>query len=287
MKTKGLVKAMIEINNVVKKYNENKPNECVAIKGISLRIESGEMVAIMGKSGCGKSTLLHMLAGIDLPTSGEIIIDGKATSNLTDKDLSKFRRENIGIVLQDFMLIEELSVIENVLVPLNFTEMKKSEKKSLAVNMIYKVDLEKYVNKPVSQLSGGEKQRVAIARALVSDASIILADEPTGSLDEVNSKAIMQMLLSINKKLGKTVIVVTHDKDVAAQCDRIIFISDGIISTSLDGNKELDSESSSDSTVLDSESSSDNTVLDSKTSSDNKQLDNESSSDKKELDSEN
>lgn len=253
MKTKGLVKAMIEINNVVKKYNENKPNECVAIKGISLRIESGEMVAIMGKSGCGKSTLLHMLAGIDLPTSGEIIIDGKATSNLTDKDLSKFRRENIGIVLQDFMLIEELSVIENVLVPLNFTEMKKSEKKSLAVNMIYKVDLEKYVNKPVSQLSGGEKQRVAIARALVSDASIILADEPTGSLDEVNSKAIMQMLLSINKKLGKTVIVVTHDKDVAAQCDRIIFISDGIISTSLDGNKELDNEFSSDIKELDSE----------------------------------
>lgn len=221
---------MIEIKNIIKKYNENKSNECIAIKGLTLLIDNGESVAIMGKSGCGKSTLLHMIAGIDFPTTGEISIDGVILSSMSDKGITKFRREKIGIVMQDFYLIEELTVFENVLVPLNFTKMKKNEKKNLATKLIYQVDLEKYINKPVLQLSGGEKQRVAIARALVTDASFILADEPTGSLDEESSKSIMDMLLRINKNLGKTVIVVTHDKDVAAYCDRIITLFDGKLS---------------------------------------------------------
>lgn len=218
---------MIEIKNVVKKYNEKKSNECIAINGLSLSIEDGDSVAIMGKSGCGKSTLLHMIAGIDFPTSGEIVINGVLTSAMSDKDNAKFRREQIGIVMQNFYLIDEFTVLENVLIPLNFKRLKNTEKKNLATKLIYQVDLEKYVDKPVSQLSGGEKQRVAIARALVTDAPIILADEPTGSLDEENSKIIMDMLIRINKNLGKTIIVVTHDKDVAAYCNRIILLSDG------------------------------------------------------------
>lgn len=220
---------MIKINNLRKVYNESKENECIAIDDISLEIKDGEMVAIMGKSGSGKSTLLHLIAGIDNPTNGEILIDDTNVSKLNEKEISKFRREKISIVMQDYYLIEELSVLDNVLVPLNFSKIKNNEKKEKAIKIIHQLDIEKYLNKPVCELSGGEKQRVAIARSLVCDANIILADEPTGSLDIENTKNIMELLKRINQKLNKTIVIITHDLDVANYCDRIVLIADGKI----------------------------------------------------------
>ncbi len=220
---------MIEINNIIKKYNENKENECIAVNGVSLKINTGDFIAIMGKSGSGKSTLLHLIAGIDFPTSGEIKINGQKITGMKDSTLAEYRNKNIGIILQQFFLINECNVLDNIILPLNFTSMKRKDKLKRATKLICQLDLEKYVKKPVMQLSGGEKQRVAIARALINEPNLILADEPTGSLDEENSGIIMQMLQRINKKLGKTIMIITHDKDVANYCNRIITIHDGKI----------------------------------------------------------
>lgn len=216
---------MIRLVNINKTYNYKKSNAFCALKGINLSINDGEMLAIIGKSGAGKSTLMHILGCIDDFESGDYFIDDINVKDISNGKKAEIRNEKIGIVMQDFALIEEYTVLENVMVPLLFDKSKKDKKKT-AIKAIESVGIGDLTNKPVNKLSGGQKQRVAIARAIVNDPVFILADEPTGALDSNTSLEIMQVFKDLNK-LGKTIIIITHDKDVAQKCDRIVEMKDG------------------------------------------------------------
>ena len=219
---------MITLENVHKIYNPRKANEFEALKGVSLTIEDGEMVAIIGKSGAGKSTLLHILACIDSYESGEYKIDDTLVKNLSEKQYAQIRNEKIGMVMQDFALVDDFPCLENVLLPLDFAKHKKPNRKELALAALKSVSMDSMAKKPVNKLSGGQKQRVAIARAIVNQPSMVLADEPTGALDSKTAEEIMHVFKELNHQ-GKTVVIVTHDMGVAKQCDRLIEISDGKI----------------------------------------------------------
>ena len=220
---------MIEIKNLVKIYNKGKTNEFCALKGIDLSIEEGEMVAIIGKSGAGKSTLLHILAAIDSYDKGSYLLDGVSVGDLKEKDRARFRNQKIGIVMQDYALIDEYTIEENVQIPLIFGKVKGNDvRREKIMTALENVGLAELAKKPVRQLSGGQKQRVAIARALVNNPTFLLADEPTGALDSKTSGEIMDVFEKLNQG-GKTVIIVTHDMEVAARCGRVIEISDGEI----------------------------------------------------------
>lgn len=219
---------MIEISNVTKTYNPKKSNEFTALKNVSLTIKDGEMTAIIGKSGAGKSTLLHILACIDSYQSGEYRLGGTLVKKLSEKKSAQIRNEKIGMVMQDFALVEDFSALENVLLPLNFARKKKPNRREKAMNALNSVGMGEYAKKPVNKLSGGQKQRVAIARAIVNEPSLILADEPTGALDTKTSAEIMAVFKKLNES-GKTIVIVTHDLKIAEQCGRIIEISDGKI----------------------------------------------------------
>ena len=220
---------MIEIKNLVKIYNKGKTNEFCALKGIDLSIEEGEMVAIIGKSGAGKSTLLHILAAIDSYDKGSYLVDGVSVGDLKEKERARFRNQKIGIVMQDYALIDEYTIEENVQIPLIFGKVKGNDVRMEKIMTALKnVGLDELAKKPVRQLSGGQKQRVAIARALVNNPAFLLADEPTGALDSKTSGEIMDVFEKLNQG-GKTVIIVTHDMEVAARCGRVIEISDGEI----------------------------------------------------------
>ena len=220
---------MIEIKNLVKIYNKGKTNEFCALKGIDLSIEEGEMVAIIGKSGARKSTLLHILAAIDSYDKGSYLVDGVSVGDLKEKDRARFRNQKIGIVMQDYALIDEYTIEENVQIPLIFGKVKGNDvRREKIMTALKNVGLDELAKKPVRQLSGGQKQRVAIARALVNNPAFLLADEPTGALDSKTSGEIMDVFEKLNQG-GKTVIIVTHDMEVAARCGRVIEISDGEI----------------------------------------------------------
>ena len=220
---------MIQIKNLVKIYNKGKTNEFCALKGIDLSIEEGEMVAIIGKSGAGKSTLLHILAAIDSYDKGSYLVDGVSVGDLKEIDRARFRNQKIGIVMQDYALIDEYTIEENVQIPLIFGKVKGNDvRREKIMTALENVGLAELAKKPVRQLSGGQKQRVAIARALVNNPAFLLADEPTGALDSKTSGEIMDVFEKLNQG-GKTVIIVTHDMEVAARCGRVIEISDGEI----------------------------------------------------------
>lgn len=219
---------MVEIKNLTKTYNFKKSNAFTALTDVSLTVEDGEMLAIIGKSGAGKSTLLHIIGCIDTFEKGEYTIDGVDVHKLSDKKLANIRNEKVGIVMQDFALVEEYSVIENVKIPLYFAKYRKGSANAAALDALEKVGMRELAKKPVNKLSGGQKQRVAIARAIVNDPSFILADEPTGALDTKTSAEIMELFKSLNDE-GKTVIIITHDPTVAESCKRKIEISDGKI----------------------------------------------------------
>ena len=220
---------MIEIKNLVKIYNKGKTNEFCALKGIDLSIEEGEMVAIIGKSGAGKSTLLHILAAIDSYDKGSYLVDGVSVGDLKEKERARFRNQKMGIVMQDYALIDEYTIEENVQIPLIFGKVKGNDvRREKIMTALENVGLAELAKKPVRQLSGGQKQRVAIARALVNNPTFLLADEPTGALDSKTSGEIMDVFEKLNQG-EKTVIIVTHDMEVAARCGRVIEISDGEI----------------------------------------------------------
>ncbi|MBR3417326.1 MAG: ABC transporter ATP-binding protein [Oscillospiraceae bacterium] len=219
---------MISLRNIIKRYNAGKANEFEALHDITMAFEDGKMTAIVGKSGAGKSTLLHILACIDSYESGEYSIDGTLVKKLSEAKLAQIRNEKIGMVMQDFALVEDFTAIENVMLPLDFAKRKKPNRKQLAMEALKSVGMDSMAIKPVNKLSGGQKQRVAIARAIVNQPSVILADEPTGALDSKTAQEIMNVFKELHNK-GKTVIIVTHDMGVAEQCERIIEIADGRI----------------------------------------------------------
>lgn len=219
---------MIKLNNITKIYNKGKSNSFTALTNVSLEISDGEMTAIIGKSGAGKSTLLHILSCIDSYEGGEYYLDNELVKELSEKQYAKIRNEKIGLVMQDFALVDDFTALENVLLPLDFAAKSQRDRRAAALNALKSVGVEKLTDKPVNKLSGGQKQRVAIARAIVNNPSIILADEPTGALDSKTATEIMGLFKKLNEK-RKTVIIVTHDKNIADQCERVIEISDGEI----------------------------------------------------------
>ncbi len=220
---------MIELKNIVKTYYPQKSTEVKALKGVDLKIEKGEMVAIMGVSGSGKSTLLHILGCLSKPTDGKYFLDGEDMNEAKRKQVYKIRNEKIGFIFQDYGLIEDKSVLENVMYPLAFSKNVKFLKmKKTAQKAIADVGISELARKKASKLSGGQKQRAAAARAIVNDPDIILADEPTAALDSKTADEVMALLKRLNEK-GKTIIVVTHDKRIADMCQKTYVITDGCI----------------------------------------------------------
>lgn len=220
---------MIQLKDIRKTYNKNHSNAFEALRGISLTIENQEIVAIVGTSGAGKSTLLHILAFIDSADEGTYILDERDVTDLPDKDKSQLRAGEIGLVMQDYALVEDFTAIENVMMPLDFdrkNKKKNREKKKLALQVLRQVDMEDFAKKRCNELSGGQKQRVAIARAIVNNPKLVIADEPTGALDSGNAKQIMEIFKKLQQD-GKTVVFVTHDMNIASYADRIIEIQDG------------------------------------------------------------
>lgn len=217
---------MIQLHQISKIYNQGKTNAFQALHKIDLKIADGELVAIIGTSGAGKSTLLHILACIDSYESGEYYIDDTLVKNCSEKKLAQIRNKKIGMVMQDFALVDDFSALQNVMLPLDFSKSKVSEKKEKCLKALQAVGMEKFAHHQSNKLSGGQKQRVAIARAIVNEPSIILADEPTGALDSKTSSEIMELFKSLNDA-GRTVIIVTHDMKIAQQCKRVIRIEDG------------------------------------------------------------
>jgi len=217
---------LISINNVSKTYHYGKKNAFPALIGFTEPIKDNEFVAVVGESGAGKSTLLHLLACIDSFEQGEILIDGKDIKKLGDTSLAKMRNQVTAIVLQNFALLEEYTVYENVMLPLYFFHNSRSEKKRKVNAALERVGIANLYEKPVNELSGGQRQRVSIARALVNSPKYLFADEPTGSLDSKTAAEIMALFQQLNQQ-GLTIMLVTHNMELAQKCDRIIQIRDG------------------------------------------------------------
>ena len=225
---------MIELNDVWKTYG--KPGESTqvnALAGISLRVEDGDYVAVMGASGSGKSTLLYILGGMDRPSEGEYSFDGHAVHKMGASQLHEFRKKNVSFVFQNFALMNSYTVYENAELPLLAREIKKTERRKRVELALQKVGILDKKDALPTQLSGGQQQRCAIARALANDSRLLLADEPTGALDKKTGEEIMALFDEVNR-MGKTVILVTHDPDVAAHAKRIIRIEDGKTAASAD-----------------------------------------------------
>jgi len=219
---------MIELAHVSKIYGK-KQNQFTALEGINLIIESGKSVAIVGKSGSGKSTLMHIMSGLDRATSGTITVDGQDISQLKSRALDKFRAEKIGFIFQSFFVQANETCLQNVLLPLEISRAPRSERGSMALKALEDVELLDKKSSKARDLSGGQKQRLAIARAVVSRPDIIFADEPTGNLDTVTGDKVEKLLFDFNKKLGSTLVLVTHDADLAKKCEIQIHMKDGKI----------------------------------------------------------
>ena len=211
----------------LKKYYGTKPNITKALDGVNLSVEQGEFVAIVGTSGSGKSTLLNMIGGLDVPTSGKVIVDGRDLSTLKDEQLTIFRRRKIGFIFQNYNLVPVLNVYENIVLPVEL-DGNKVDKKFMK-EVVRMLGLEDKLNNMPSNLSGGQQQRVAIARALVSKPAIVLADEPTGNLDSMTSSDVLSRLKVTSTKFHQTLVMITHNSEIAQLADRIIRIEDGKI----------------------------------------------------------
>ena len=215
---------MIEVKNIYKSFGELE-----VLKGVDLNVKKGEIVAIIGKSGAGKTTLLQIIGTLDRPTKGQVLIEGTDVFAMKDKDLAAFRNKHIGFIFQFHQLLPEFTALENVCIPAMIAREKETDYMPRAEKLLRELGLGDRLNHKPNALSGGEKQRVAAARALMMSPDIILADEPTGSLDEKNKKELSELLLKLRKEYGQTILLVTHDKELANIADRIIEIKDGVI----------------------------------------------------------
>ena len=215
---------MIEVKDIHKSFGDLE-----VLKGVNLKVEKGEIVAIVGKSGAGKTTLLQIIGTLDRPTKGQVLMDGTDVFAMKDRELAAFRNKHIGFIFQFHQLLPEFTALENVCIPAMIAREKEADYQARATQLLIELGLKDRMNHKPNELSGGEKQRVAAARALMMQPDIILADEPTGSLDTQNKKELSDLLLQLRKQYGQTILLVTHDKELAAIADRTIEIVDGVI----------------------------------------------------------
>ncbi|WP_195990024.1 ABC transporter ATP-binding protein [Clostridium sp. D53t1_180928_C8] len=227
MKDFKIKKPLIEMNSIIKKYYIGEPNELEILHGIDLKIYEGEFVAIVGESGSGKSTLMNIIGVLDKPTEGEYFLDGINVQKASEKDMNNIRNQKIGFVFQNFNLIGRTSALKNVELPMLYAGVPNKKRTERAMKLLEKVGMDERCHHQPNELSGGQKQRVAIARSLVNDPSIILADEPTGALDSETSRIVMDIFHELNKKQNKTIVLITHSKELAKECPRVITIKDG------------------------------------------------------------
>ena len=223
------MKNIITLKNIIKRFYIGKPNEIEILHGIDLEIKEGEFVAIVGESGAGKSTLMNIIGALDRPTEGNYILNGVNVEEADDNQLSEIRNKEIGFVFQTYNLLSRTDAIKNVALPMLYAGVPKKEREKRAISLLESVGMKDRMKHKPDELSGGQMQRVAIARAMANDPSIILADEPTGALDSKTSKKIMDLFHKLNKEQKKTIVLITHSKELAAQTNRIIPINDGMI----------------------------------------------------------
>jgi ABC-type lipoprotein export system ATPase subunit len=225
--------AILQANSVTKIYGSNKSVPHKALDNFSLCIEKGEFVGVMGPSGSGKTTLLNILATIDAPTTGEVIVEGTNVTALSRKELALFRRRKLGFVFQDFNLLDTLTIGENIILPLTLDRVSVSEIEQRLLTVAQKLGIEAILHKRTYEVSGGQQQRAAIARAIIHDPLLIFADEPTGNLDSKSAKDVMETLTTLNQEHHVSIMMVTHDPFAASYCERVLFIKDGKMFTEI------------------------------------------------------
>jgi putative ABC transport system ATP-binding protein len=220
--------ALIDLRDVVKTY-ETGAGALTVLKDVTLQVQPGEFISVVGPSGSGKSTLLNMITGIDRPTSGEIFVGGETVHKLSENQLARWRGRNVGVIFQFFQLLPTLTIVENVMLPMDFCKVyKRRERKKKAMDLLEQVDIADHARKLPSALSGGEQQRAAIARAIANDPPLIVADEPTGNLDTATADQVFELFEELVRR-GKTLLVVTHDQSLSSRTERVIHLLDGRI----------------------------------------------------------
>ena len=222
-----MAKSIIDMRGIVKKFYIGQPNELTILKGIDLNVEEGEFVSIVGQSGSGKSTLMNIIGALDRPTEGEYTLDGVAINQAGDAQLSGIRNSKIGFVFQTFNLIPRTSALKNVELPMLYASVPRGQRTARAKELLEMVDMGERMGHMPNELSGGQKQRVAIARAMANDPAIILADEPTGALDSSTGRLVMDLFHRLHREQGKTIVLITHNQELAEETQRVITIRDG------------------------------------------------------------
>ena len=229
-------KVLLEAKNISKIYDLDTKNPFTAMKDISLTVYEGDFICVMGPSGSGKSTLINNISTIDIPTKGQVYIDGNEINSMSEKEIGNFRFQKLGFIFQNYSLLQSLTIYENIAAPLSLQKNKTPDMKKKVEDMAKLLNIGKLLDKFPDECSGGEKQRAAICRALVTDPKLIIADEPTGNLDSKNSHELLQILRKMNQEQSKTIVMVTHDPQIASYSSKLIYITDGKIVKELEKN---------------------------------------------------